>query len=138
MTAHAVTLQLSSSLYDHFRRRAEVGRRSLEAEILKVVQTAAGQREERLPRQLAEELAELASFDDDALWRAGRSHLPGEASAQLEALNAKQKNEGLSGEERDTLAQLLYQYERYMLVRAQAAKLLKERGYDVSRLLSRE
>ncbi len=59
-----------------------------------------------------------------------------EASQELETLHFKQRNEGLSPVEDATRAKLIQEYERSMLLRAQAAKLLKERGHDVSRLLT--
>ncbi len=37
--------------------------------------------------------------------------------------------------EAETLARLVRQYERYMLVRAEAAAILRERGHDVTPLL---
>lgn len=136
MSAHVVTLQLPAPLYDHFRRRAEQGQRSVEAELLEVVRTAASETAERLPQEVAEELAGLAALGDQDLWQTARSHLPSKMSAELEALNLKQKNEGLTQGEKERLTQLLYQYDHYMLIRAQAAKLLKERGHDVSSLLA--
>jgi hypothetical protein len=72
---------------------------------------------------------------DKALWNAARSHLSSEDAIQLEALNLKQQYEGLGAEEKLIHEQLLHQYEHVMLVRAQAAALLKQRGYDVSELV---
>ncbi len=137
MSAYAITLELSPSLYDHFKRRAEARRRSLEAEVLEVVQSAAGESEESLPRELAEELLQLEANDDLALWRTARSHLPHASGVRLGALNSKQKNEGLTADEKDDLSQLLYQYDRYMLLRAHAARILKQRGHDISGLLAK-
>ncbi len=136
MSAYAITLELTPSLYDHFRRRAEAERRSVEAELLDIVRSVAGEDTDQLPQELSEELAQLESKDDQALWRTARSHLPRESGARLEALNAKQKNEGLTAVEKDDLSQLLYQYDRYMLLRAHAASILKERGEDISGLVT--
>lgn len=134
--AHAVTLELPNSIYDHFMRRAEQARRTLEAELLDAVRFMASDTQERLPDDLEAEISRLEAFDDEALWQTARSHLPDEASAQLEALNFKQKSEGLTPAERESLSQLLYQYERFMLLRAHAATHLKSRGHDVSCLLA--
>ena len=132
MSAYAITLELPPSLYDHFKRRAEARRRSVEAELLEVVRSAAGENEEQLPRELAEELSRLEAQDDETLWRTARSHLPREAGARLEALNTKHKNEGLTADEKDDLSRHLYQYDRYMLLRAHAARILREGGHDIS------
>ena len=59
-----------------------------------------------------------------------------EASEELEALHFKQRDEGLSPSEEATRAKLMHEYERTMLIRAKAAKLLKDRGHDVSGLLA--
>ena len=91
---------------------------------------------DELPPDLAEAISPLALLDDEALWRAARSHLPAEASSQMEKLHLKRQREGLSEAEQQTLAGLVRQYERAMLVRAQAAALLKQRGYDVSELIA--
>jgi hypothetical protein len=93
---------------------------------------------EDLPDDLNESLASLELLDDEALLRAARSHLPAETAAQLEHLHLKRQREGLSdGEQRD-LAGLVRQYERSMLVRAQAAALLQRRGHDISELAPRQ
>jgi hypothetical protein len=57
-------------------------------------------------------------------------------AAELEALHLKRQREGLTESETETLARLVRQYERAMLVRAQAAALLKQRGYDVAELIA--
>jgi hypothetical protein len=56
-------------------------------------------------------------------------------STELQSLHLKRQREGLSVTESAKLANLIGQYEQHMLVRAQAAALLKARGCDVSGLL---
>jgi len=135
MTVQAVTLHLPSPLYEQVKRRAEQTHRSVEAELLEVVAAAVPVADD-LPADLAQAISPLSLLDDKALWRAARSHLAAEAAAQMELLHLKRQREGLSGSEAETLAGLVRQYERAMLVRAQAAALLTERGYDVSELLA--
>ena len=65
----------------------------------------------------------------------GSSRLPSEVSRELETLHHKQQRKGLTDAEAQTLAALIRQYERLMLVRAQAAVLLKQRGHDVAGLI---
>jgi uncharacterized protein YnzC (UPF0291/DUF896 family) len=55
-------------------------------------------------------------------------------------INYKQQKEGrasLTPTEIAEQKELLYQYDRYMLLRAQAAVLLKNRGYDISILVKK-
>jgi len=136
MTIQPVTLNLPGHLYNRLKRRADQAHRTVEAELLEVVASAVPVADE-LPAELNDAISPLALLDDEALWRAARSHLPAEAAAQMENLHLKRQREGLTEAEAQTLAGLVRQYERTMLVRAQAAALLKQRGHDVSELAPR-
>jgi len=133
MAIQPVTLNLPSSLYKRLKRRAEQTHRTVEAELLEVVAQAMPVADE-LPAELGEAISPLSLLDDEALWRAARSHLSIEMADQLESLHLKRQREGLTEAEAQTLAGLVRQYERAMLVRSQAAALLKQRGHDVSNL----
>lgn len=133
MTVYSIMLHLPDTLYRKIKERAEQARRTVEAELLEVVASAVPAAD-RLPDDLQTALDALATLDDDALQRAAQSRLPGEASAEMERLNLKRQREGLAEPEHQSLLALARQYERNMLVRAQAAVLLKERGHDISAL----
>lgn len=135
MAMQPVTLNLPGPLYKRLKRRADRSHRTVEAELLEMVVSAVPVADE-LPAELEDAISPLALLDDEALWRAARSHFPAEASAQLESLHLKRQSEGLTEIETQTLAGLMRQYERAMLVRAQAAALLKQRGHDVAGLIS--
>lgn len=135
MAGYAVTLQLPAPLYDRFRSRAERTQRSVEAELLEAVATVASE-EDDLSESLTRAVADLELLDDEGLWRAARARLSEPVRARLEALNFKQQDEGLTPTEKEDLEQLVHQYDRAVLLRAQAARLLKERGHDVSELLT--
>jgi plasmid stability protein len=135
MSVQPVTLNLPSALYARLKRRAERSRRSVEAELLELVATAVPVADE-LPADLSEAISPLNLLDDEALWRAARSRLAPETASEMERLHLKRQREGLSEAEAQTLAGLVRQYERAMLVRAQAAALLKQRGFDVSELIA--
>ncbi len=128
MTAQSITLQLPVSL-------SEETHRTVEAELLKAV-TVAAPEAEKLPLYLAEAVSGLEALDQAALLGAARGTFAPEASARLEALHIKRQAEGLTEEEAEATEGLVRQYERAMLVRAHALKLLKERGHDVSELLT--
>lgn len=133
--AHAVTLRLPASLYDRFSSRAERARRSLEAELLEAVASIAAE-EEQSSHDVAETVAALEVLNDAELWRAARNPLVEADRSQLEVLNLKQQKENLTPAEKETLERLLFQYDRAVLLRAEAVRLLKERDYDVSGLLT--
>jgi plasmid stability protein len=135
MTLQTVTLNVPDVLYTRLKQRAEQANRTVEAELLEVLATAVPAADE-LPADLQEAISPLALLDDESLWRAARSRLAAEVAAELENLHLKQQRESLTETEAETLAGLVRQYERAMLVRAQAAALLKQRGHDVSSLVA--
>jgi plasmid stability protein len=135
MSAHAITLHLPETLYQRFRQRAQWSHRSLETELLDAVASAVPAEGELSPELIAA-IEGLEGLADDDLWRLARTTMSREASEELEALHLKQRDEGLSRDEDAARVQLIQEYERTMLIRAQAAKLLKDRGHDISRLLS--
>ncbi len=134
MPAHAITLRLPETLYQRFRKRAEWTHRSLENEILDAVASASA--DDELSPDLLEAVEALDELGADELWRLARRVMSREASEELEALHFRQRDEGLSRSEDAVRAKLMQEYERTMLIRAKAAKLLKDRGHDVSSLLA--
>jgi len=135
MTAHAITLHLPETLYERFRQRAEWSRRSLETELLEAVASAAPAEAELSP-EVIRDIEALEGLADEELWRLARKVMSREASEELEALHRKQRDEGLSQDEDAARSRLIHEYEQTMLIRAQAARLLKDRGHDVSTLLA--
>jgi plasmid stability protein len=136
MTTQIVTLALPQSLYQKLKARAEQTHRSVEDEALDVLTTSVPIVDE-LSIDLEAAISPLSLLDDEELWRAARSSFSVEAAQQLEELNLKRQREGLTEAEAQIAAALVRQYERAMLVRAQAAALLKQRSYDVSSLISK-
>lgn len=135
MSTQSVTLRLPDPLYQRLKRQAEEAHRTVEDELLDVL-AAAVPEDDELPADLVEALAPLAAMDDEALWRAARAKLPAESAERREALSFKKQREGLTDPEAREAESLLREYERAMLVRAQAAALLKQRGHDISTLLT--
>lgn len=110
MAALAVTVNLPEPLYQRLARRASYMHRTVEAEIVEAVNTS-------LPEEPA---------------------LDAEKVAEIEALHLKRQRDGLSVTETQSLATLMQEYTRIMLVRARSAALLKQRGHDVAELLEDE
>jgi len=133
MSVQTVTLNFPSALSQRFKHRANNNHRTIEAELLDVVTTASPTLDE-----LETELASLALLDDNTLWDAARSRMPIEKAQQMEELHRGRGYEGLSEAESKRLNNLVRQYERYMLIRAKAAVLLKRRGQDISELGAKE
>jgi plasmid stability protein len=133
MSTQSLTLHLPDPLYARLQERARRFNRTLEAELLEVLNTAVPV-EESLPDSLAEDVARLDGMDDSELWQAARSRLTKREATLLEVLHLKRQKEGLSEFEAFNLAELVRQYERSMLIRARATALLKQRGCDLSGL----
>jgi plasmid stability protein len=130
-----LTLDLPDPIYTLLKNRAEHSQRSVEAEVLDLVASAVPATNQ-LPDDLAEAISSLALLDDPALWNAARSRLSQDALAHLESLHLKRQREGLTEVETQTLTGLMRQYELALLVRAEAAALLGQRGHDISELLA--
>jgi plasmid stability protein len=133
-TTQDITISLPDLVYQKLKARAEQTQRSVEAEALDAL-VAAVPAVDELSADLEASLAQLALLDDQALWRAARTAFATDAARRLEDLHLKRQREGLTEREAQAAAVLIQQYERAMLVRAQAAALLKQRGHDVSVLL---
>ena len=136
MTVESVTVRVPRELYTRLQERARHTQRSVEDELVEVLMESGAVDDAPLPADVAAALAPLETLPDDALWEVARSsHLSPAAAAHLEDLNNKRQREGLTGDERHMAEALLHQYERAMLVRADALATLKERGHDVSVIL---
>ncbi len=136
MSTQTLTLHLPDPLDTRLQQRARQSNRTLEAELLEVLNRAVPA-DATLPDSLSDELARLDCLDDAELWQAARSKLPKGQSTRLEVLHLKRQKEGLSEVEIRELAELVGQYERSILIRARAASVLKQRGQDVSALLAK-
>lgn len=133
MATQRVTVNLPEAVYEQLKQRAAQSRRTVEAELLEVVSIVmpvAG----KLTPDLARLLDQLQTLDDKALWQVARRSLSKRALSQLQTLNYKRQREGLTEEEAQKANNLLWEYERIILVRAKAISLLKERGQDISEL----
>lgn len=133
-TVHAITLDVPETVYDQIQRAAEKVQRPVEdilveaiAAIAPVMNTA--------PVEMRSSLAQMAYLNDAALWQAARATMPVEQRARLETLHQRrQAGDSLAAEEETEEQALLALYRETVLVRAQAAVLLKQRNYDVADL----
>ena len=133
---HTVTVNLPADIYERVHKQALDKNRSIGDELTALVETAFSLGEEWLgvPLDLAEEASQLPLLDDDHLWRVARMTVPVEKSERMQALTWKQQGEGLTETEERETRQLQRLANRVMLLRAEAAVLLKKRGFDTSPL----
>lgn len=133
MSHRTVTVAVPEALYDHLKRRAQQRHRSVEDEVVLTLAAAVPASDE-LPPDLAATLASLTALDDDTLWRLARSRVASEDAERLADLGDKRQRTGLSDEELQEAEELIRRHDHVMVVRAEAAALLKQRGHDVSSL----
>jgi hypothetical protein len=126
-----VTLSLSDSVYEQIERAAEKARRPVN-DILRDAVAAVASLAGVAPGRGRDALAQMAYLNDAALWQAARAAMSAEQRARLEFLHDQKREQGLGADEAAEESALLALYRETLLVRAQAAVLLKQRGYDVS------
>lgn len=122
-------LQLPPPLQSALGARARVHARSVEDEARLLLETALE------PLGPLNEQEQLSVLDEAQLWRVASQKVSLDKSERMQALTERQKAEGLSPTEMNELERLQRYAQRIMLLRAEAAALLKRRGHDVSRLL---
>ncbi|MBK9091811.1 MAG: hypothetical protein WAW03_04595 [Anaerolineae bacterium] len=133
MTLQTITLRLPEMLYRQVEHRAQRMRRSVEDELIIVVSTALPTTDD-LPLDIAGDLAQLTFLTDAELWQAAQTTLPSRDSERMQALMFKRQRDELTVAEEREAQRLAHRADRTMLVRSQAAALLKDRGHDVSEL----
>lgn len=131
MASHTITLDLPEPLYEQIQQAAKNAQRPVHDVLVEAV-AAVAPCIDTAPENMRSALAHLTYLNDAALWQAARSTLPAEQRERLAALHERQQDESLTPEEAAEEQVLVALYRETILVRAQAAAILKQRGYDVS------
>jgi hypothetical protein len=131
MTAQTVTLDIPQKLYEQIKRAADKKHRNVNDLLVEAV-TAVAPVIDTNSVDLRTALAHLTYLNDAALWQAARATLSAEQRERLAWLNDKQQRDGLTHTEQEEADLLLKLYRETLIIRAQAAVLLKQRKYDVS------
>ncbi len=132
----AVSLQLPSKLYQKVQKRAANTNRSVEDEIIAVITNALDAHDDlaNLPVNIAEQLKQLHFLDNDSLQQAAQKSVETEKAERMQELALKQQAEGLTELEIQEANNLKDYANLVMMVKAEAAVLLKERGIDIPNL----
>jgi hypothetical protein len=131
--AQTVTLELPQTIYLPVKRMAEVTNRSLE-DLLVGALKASLPPLDGLPSELAEDLVELESLDDESLRQVMVSKVPTAQQRDLDRLLRKNQAGTLTEQERQKLDRLQREADRVMLRKARAAVLLRFRGHRLPTL----
>jgi hypothetical protein len=129
MTHQAVTVQIPDGIYKKIRLAAERNHRSVDEILVETISAAASSLDIPVGR-FRSALAQMTYLNDAALWQAARATLLSTQKERLEFLHHKQQRESLSDEEQEEVQVLEQLYRDTVIVRAQAAVLLKQRNYD--------
>jgi hypothetical protein len=136
MADYTLTVTVPSALYDHLKDRAERTQRPIEDEIVLAL-AASMPTEDSLSADFAATLASLSALDDGTLWRLATSKVSDADAARLAELADRRQRSGLSDDELREAEEVAERQDRVMVVRAEAAALLKQRGHDISALAPR-
>jgi plasmid stability protein len=135
MPTQELTLALPEIVFRHLQARAHQTQRTIEAEAVEALASAVTT-SDALPPNLETTRMSLDLLNDAELWQAAQIRQPQATSDRLAELNDKRQCEGLTAAEAQEAGLLLTQYDRAMLIRAQASQLLKQRGFDINSLLA--
>ncbi len=122
-----VTVHLTEPVFQQIKRLAKARQHSVEDEVVATIAAA-------LPLSNDDEaqLDQLAFLSDEELERAAQARLSEKERGRMDTLSAKQRGRGLSPVEQEEVDALLNRYDWLILLRAEATRLLKERGRDLT------
>jgi hypothetical protein len=130
MTVSTVAVPVPTPLYQRIERLAKATRRSV-PETLASALAAALPPAPDLPQALADELAGLHWLSDAGLQKAIQSTSSRAQQERLGELNMTEDECQLTAAEEEERAQLLAEYQRSLLRRAEAFAILTRRGYPM-------
>lgn len=131
MSIESVTLNLPRAVYNSFQRVANKHHRKV-ADLLVEAVTAVAPTVDTETFLSQTALAQMVYLNDAALWQAANATMTETQRVRLADLHDKAQREGLERDEQIEEERLLKLYRETLLVRAQAAVLLKQRNYDVT------
>jgi len=131
MSTRTVTLRLPEGLYIRLQQAAQATHHSLDDVLLRAVQVGSPPRWDDAPAEFQADLAALDRLDDEGLWSIARSRKTERDMERYQELLDNNANSVLSVAERDELARLRVEFDRFMLRKAHAAALLRWRGHRV-------
>jgi hypothetical protein len=126
------TITIPHVLYEKAQQLAKDTAQSVDDLICTRLEGALEQPILDIPRNERAELQAMSYLSTDALWTIAREQVPHDLQQTMSQLMEKNSQGTLTAEELDDLAALVERGQRLTLRKAQAMKLLLERGYSVS------
>jgi hypothetical protein len=131
MTMSKYTIAIPNSLYEKAQRLAKQTSQSVDDLICMRLEGALDQPMLDLPSDERAELQALAYLSTDALWTIAREQMPPAVQHTMSQLMGKNSQGTITAEEFRDLSALVERGQRLTLRKAQAVKLLLDRGYAV-------
>ena len=134
MPTETITLQIPEIIYQRLVNTAHATQRPLEEVILHSLQVGSPPVWDDVPEEFQAEIAALDKLDDHTLWQIFHTHKTAADMEEYNTLLEKNSSGTLTESERLNLISLRYQADLFMLRKAQAAVLLRWRGYSLPNL----
>jgi hypothetical protein len=131
MNSRTVSLKLPETLYIRLQQAAQATKQSFDAVLLHALRMGSPPDWKDIPPEFQADAAALERLDDTALWRTARQKRSHEDMAYYQQLLDKNADRTISEAESEKLRLLRTESDRFMLLRAHAAALLRWRGYQI-------
>ena len=131
MENRTVNVTLSEPMYERVRASADALDRPIEEVLSQFIATAYPVLEDDLPLEMRTEFAGWLLFSDDQLWGLAKSRLDEAKQIDLEKLLEQQRHSSLNAVEQKRLNQLVKESQELVLYKAEAQRLLAQRGISV-------
>jgi len=128
MATATIPLQLPEFLYQRLKRAADLTHRSVEDIAVTTLEAVLPSTPD-LPPAIADELAAMHLFSDEALWVAATPSFSPSEEQRLAQLNAAAGERDLTPAEDAAQQTLIAAYRRSVLRRAKAMAILAQRGH---------
>jgi hypothetical protein len=138
MSEQTIAIQVPQPLYQRLQWLSELTHRPLESLILQTLDANVPTLPEHLPEAVRQDLVDLESLDDEALWKVARSTVDQEHQTQYSLLLEKSRLGTITETEKEMLEASYQTANRHMLRKGYAYVLLKWRGYPLPTLAELE
>ena len=126
--SNLIILQVPEEISTRARQIAEITAQPVEQVLLDHLKTLSAPLP-ALPPDVQVELDALHQLSDDALWTIARAQMPEDVQARAQALLEKNSRGVITDEEHAELEKLVERGDQLMLRKAEAAAILRARGY---------
>jgi len=133
MNEQTITVTLPDTVCDRIRVTARATSLSFEEVIQQSVALLLPAFESDIPTDIRLSLAKLSLLNDIQLWKIANSVMDNARQLRFESLAEKQKHQDLSEEELSELEASMEEARQLMLYKAEAKRLLSQRGHRIFR-----